>query len=369
MWTVKTYEGKQLLFSGFVGLSFDKAHDIVVCVEGNKILLYIVHETSNGLIVPDIATGIKECMFTTLERISEFYKSTVSSSSQKLPFHIEYACSRLECHVTEEAALTTDEWICEEHKIVHTKDKWNIWNQDQTKEQCEMDCQGLQEGALNQIPGDIELQRFASRCDDITIKELAIRLGMSFQEWNELERNSPDYIQIVKYRILVNWREKYSGKFSNIAQALTEMELTTHMLCQVKRIRKVQCDISEENLDLIPTDEILDELAQVLGVLSFQLGIELGLPITALDAIQYNNGRNLVAQCKEILFQWRIDEKVRPTIRVLVQALVNVGRGTRCLEEIIKTVGVKTYTQHEEVEEQKQGKVTTLFKKLFQKKN
>ncbi|XP_071122882.1 uncharacterized protein [Mytilus edulis] len=369
MWTVKTYEEKQLLFSGFVGLSFDKAHDIVVCVEGNKILLYIVHETSNGLIVPDIATGIKECVFTTLERISDFYKSTVSSSRQKLPFHIEYACSRLECHVTEEAALTTDEWICEEHKIVHTKDKWNIWNQDQTKEQCEMDCQGLQEGALNQIPSDVELQRFASRCDDVIIKELAIRLGMSFQEWDELERNNPDYIQIVKYRILVNWREQCSGKFSNIAKALTDMKLTTHKLCQVKRIRKVQCDISDENMDLIPTDEILDELAQVLGVLSFQLGIELGLPITALDAIQYNNGRNLVAQCKEILFQWRIDEKVRPTIRVLVQALVNVGRGARCLEEIIKTVGVKKYIKQDEVEEQKKGKVTTLFKKLFQKKN
>ncbi|XP_063417172.1 uncharacterized protein LOC134699498 [Mytilus trossulus] len=369
MWTVKTYEGKQLLFSGFVCLSFDKAHDIVVCVEGNKIILYIVHETSNGLIVPDIATGIKECMYTTLERISEFYKSTVSSSSQKLPFHIEYACSMLECHIPEEAAFTTDEWICDKHRIVHTKDKWNIWNQDQTKEQCEVDCPGLQEGALNQIPSDVELQRFASRCDDVTIKELAIRLGMSFQEWDELERNNPDYIQIVKYRILVNWREQCSGKFSNIAKALTDMKLTTHKLCQVKRIRKVQCDISDENMDLIPTDEILDELAQVLGVLSFQLGIELGLPITALDAIQYNNGRNLVAQCKEILFQWRIDEKVRPTIRVLVQALVNVGRGTRCLEEIIKTVGVKKYIKQDEVEEQKKGKVTTLFKKLFQKKN
>ncbi|XP_063417184.1 uncharacterized protein LOC134699516 [Mytilus trossulus] len=369
MWTVKTYEGKQLLFSGFVCLSFDKAHDIVVCVEGNKIILYIVHETSNGLIVPDIATGIKECMYTTLERISEFYKSTVSSSSQKLPFHIEYACSMLECHIPEEAAFTTDEWICDKHRIVHTKDKWNIWNQDQTKEQCEVDCPGLQEGALNQIPSDVELQRFASRCDDVTIKELAIRLGMSFQEWDELERNNPDYIQIVKYRILVNWREQCSGKFSNIAKALTDMKLTTHKLCQVKRIRKVQCDISDENMDLIPTDEILDELAQVLGVLSFQLGIELGLPITALDAIQYNNGRNLVAQCKEILFQWRIDEKVRPTIRVLVQALVNVGRGARCLEEIIKTVGVKKYIKQDEVEEQRKGKVTTLFKKLFQKKN
>ncbi|CAG2228320.1 unnamed protein product [Mytilus edulis] len=133
MWTVKAYEGRKLLFSGFIGLSFDKVHDIVVCVEANKILLYIVHRTSNGLIVPDIATGIKESMFTTLERISEFYQSTVHaiSSSQKLPFHIEYACSRLECHIPEEAAFTTDEWICHKHKIVHTKDKWNIWNQDQ----------------------------------------------------------------------------------------------------------------------------------------------------------------------------------------------------------------------------------------------
>ncbi|CAC5414942.1 unnamed protein product [Mytilus coruscus] len=309
-------------------------------------------------------------MFTTLERISEFYKSTVhvSSSSQKLPFHIEYACSRLECHITEEAALTTDEWICDKHKIIHTKDKWNIWNQDQAKEQCEVDCPGLHEGALNQIPSDIELQRFASACDENTIRELAIHLGMTFKAWEELQRNNPDYIQIVKYRILVNWREKCSGRFSNIANALTEMKITTHMLCQVKRIRKGQCDISEEYLDLIPTDEILDELAQVIGVVSFQLGIELGLSITSLDTIQYNNGRNLVAQCKDILFQWREDQRVKPTIGVLVQALVNIERGASCLGEIIKTVGVKKYIPREE--DKKEGKVKRLLKRLnlFQKR-
>ncbi|CAC5394795.1 unnamed protein product [Mytilus coruscus] len=235
MWTVKTYEGKQLLFSGFVGLSFDKAHDIVVCVEGNKILLYIVHETSNGLIVPDIATGIKESMFTTLERILEFYKSTAVhgySSSQKLPFHIEYACSRLECHITEEAAFTTDEWICDRHKIVHTKDKWNIWNQDQAKEACEVDCQGLQEDALNQIPSDIELQRFSSRCEETLIRELAIHLGITLHEWEKL-RSDYEFVDIFKYRVLVAWREKYSGRFSNIAKALQDMDLSTHILCQV----------------------------------------------------------------------------------------------------------------------------------------
>ncbi|XP_071122886.1 uncharacterized protein [Mytilus edulis] len=242
MWTVKAYEGRKLLFSGFIGLSFDKVHDIVVCVEANKILLYIVHRTSNGLIVPDIATGIKESMFTTLERISEFYQSTVHaiSGSQKLPFHIEYACSRLECYIPEEAAFTTDEWICHKHKIVHTKDKWNIWNQDQAKEQCEVNCPGLQEGAMNQMPSDIELQRFASRCDETTIRELAIHFGMSLQEWEDLRCNF-DRIEVVKYRILVTWREKYSGKFSNIAKALTDMDLPTHKLCQIRRVIKREC--------------------------------------------------------------------------------------------------------------------------------
>lgn len=117
-------------------------------------------------------------------------------------------------------------------------------------------------------------------------------------------------------------------------------------------------------MDLIPTDEILDKLAQVIGEVSFPLGIELGLPVTSLDIIQYKNGLNLVAECKEILFQWREDQKVKPTISVLVQALVNVGRGARCLEEIIKTVGVKEYIPLEEVEEEKQGKFKTFLQKL-----
>ncbi|VDI01240.1 Hypothetical predicted protein [Mytilus galloprovincialis] len=264
MWTVKTYEGKRLLFSGFIGLSFDKAHSIV------------------------------------------------------------------------------------------------------TNEECEVDCKGLQEDALSQIPSDIELQRLASSCDDTIIRELAIHLGITLKEWEKLKCDY-EFVGIVKYRILVSWREKYSGRFSDIAKALQDMDMTTHTLCQVKRIRKVLCGISEEYMDLIPTDEILDKLAQVVGVVYFQLGIELGLPITSIDIIRYNNGRDLVGQCKDILFQWREDQRVRPTIRVLVQALVNVDRGAKCLEEIIKTVGVKIV---EHVEENKDGKIQTFLKKLnpFQKK-
>ena len=132
MWTVKQYEGRQLLFSGFIGLSFDKSHDIVVCVEGNKILLYIVHRTSSGLIVPDIATGVKECLVTTMGRISDFYQSTIHAKrSKQSPFHIEYSCSKLHCFISEEEALQTSKWVCDEHKLTHRAGDWLVWNQDQ----------------------------------------------------------------------------------------------------------------------------------------------------------------------------------------------------------------------------------------------
>lgn len=91
---------------------------------------------------------------------------------------------------------------------------------------------GLQEEALNQIPSDIELQRFSSRCEETVIRELAIHLGMTLHEWEKL-RSDYEFVDIVKYRVLVSWREKYSGRFINIAKALQDMDLTTHTLCQV----------------------------------------------------------------------------------------------------------------------------------------
>jgi hypothetical protein len=73
-----------------------QGHDIVVRVERNKILLFILHKTSKGLIVRDIATVVKECLNDTLGRISEFYQSASNKeSSQQQPFHVELACFQI----------------------------------------------------------------------------------------------------------------------------------------------------------------------------------------------------------------------------------------------------------------------------------
>ncbi|XP_063417179.1 uncharacterized protein LOC134699510 [Mytilus trossulus] len=51
---------------------------------------------------------------------------------------------------------------------------------------------------------------------------------------------------------------------------------------------------------------------------------------------------DLTAQSKEVLCRWRRDRLVRPTIRVLEQALVNSRKGARCLDEVVRNVDPKT---------------------------
>ncbi|XP_076082645.1 uncharacterized protein LOC143053752 [Mytilus galloprovincialis] len=343
MWTVKQYEGRQLLFSGFIGLSFDKSHDIVVCVEGNKILLYIIHRTSSGLIVPDIATGVKECLVITMERISDFYQSTIHTKrSQQSPFHIEYTCSKLKCFINEKETLQTSGWICDKHNQTHKTGHWRVWNQDQTKEQCEEDCQGLNDDALSKTPSAIELLRFSNQCESNQMHELVIYLGM-VMIWKDIEYNHPQDIQVAKFLLLSKWKEmKAKCNFKTLSEALISMGISTHVLCQVRRVTKAETDIPADYLDFIPTDEILDTLAPQIGQVFFQLGTEFGLSIPDLENIQSNNPSDLAEQNKVVLFKWREDKQVKPTIRVLMQALFNIGRGARCLEEVLKNVDLQT---------------------------
>ncbi|XP_071144046.1 uncharacterized protein [Mytilus edulis] len=350
MWTLKQYEGRTLLFSGFIGLSFDKSHDIVVCVEGNKILLYIIHRTSSGLIVPDIATGVKECLVTTMERISDFYQSTIHAKrSQQSPFHIEYSCSQMQCFISETEAVQTSEWMCDKHKLTHNAGNWLVWNQDKKKEECEQNCPGLSDDALSQIPSDIELLRFSTNCVSNQMHELVSYLEMS-KKWDSITHNYPNDIEVAKYLVLSKWKEiKDQSNFKALAEALTKMDISTHFLCQVRRERRAETDLPLEYLDCIPTDEILDKLAPQIGQVYFQLGAVIGLSIGTLETIQSNNPRDLAAQNREVLFAWRKDRTVKPTIMVLIQALVNIGKGARCLQEVLKNVDLKTLKESEEV--------------------
>ncbi|XP_063406287.1 uncharacterized protein LOC134690240 [Mytilus trossulus] len=201
---------------------------------------------------------------------------------------------------------------------------------------------GLSDDALKQRPSDIELLRLSIKCPSNQMYELVTYLGM-YDKWDDITYNYRENIEVAKFLILSKWKEmKVESNFKALAEALTNMDISTHVLCQVKRIKIVESDIPLEFLDCVPTDEILDALASRIGQVYFQLGAEVGLSIPTLEHIQTNIPRDLEAQNKEVLFQWRKDRSVKPTIRVLVQALVNVGRGAHCLQEILENVDPNT---------------------------
>ncbi|XP_076116519.1 uncharacterized protein LOC143083993 [Mytilus galloprovincialis] len=347
MWTLKQYGGRKLMFSGFVGLSFDKEHDIVVCVEVNKILLHLVHKRSKGLIISDIATSIRECLFVTLERISEFYQSSIHcKASSKLPFHTEYSCSKLNCFTSEnKMASETEECLCEHGENI--KNNWSIWNKKGEQKQCDASCPGLSEDALSQIPSDSELLRLSVNCETRMLHDLALHLGMEEMVWDDMEYNYPGNTQLVKFLTLMHLKENDEIRFTELDNGLREMEITPHKLCVVRHRKQVQSSIPDDILDCIPSDEILDRLAPLVGKIVFQLGIELGLSVEEIESIKEKYDGDLTAQNKEVLFKWRRDRTVKPTIRVLEQVLVNSGRGPRCLKEVVKDVDPNTLKAEE----------------------
>ncbi|XP_063398781.1 uncharacterized protein LOC134683422 [Mytilus trossulus] len=181
------------------------------------------------------------------------------------------------------------------------------------------------------------------------LHDLALHLEMEEMVWNDMEDNYQGNIQIVKFMTLMHLKENNEISFGDLDNGLREMEITTHKLCVVRRIKQVKSSIPDDILDCIPSDEILDRLAPLIGKMFYQLGIELGLSVEVIESIKEKYDRDLTAQNKEVLFTWRKDRTVKPTIRVLEQAFVNIGKGARCLKEVVKDVDPNTLTAVEMV--------------------
>ena len=126
----------------------------------------------------------------------------------------------------------------------------------------------------------------------------------------------------------------YSPWFDRFSEFV---ELT---LSNISSLLYLICLLAEYR-EYIPTDEILDTLAPEIGIISFQLGIELGLRAVELEGIQYRYQHDLVKQTKQVLYDWRNDTTVNATLGVLEQALINVDRGAMCLETVVENIGVE----------------------------
>jgi hypothetical protein len=62
---------------------------------------------------------------------------------------------------------------------------------------------------------------------------LVIHLGITDNEWKDMEKDHSYSIAMVKFRILITWRERETGTFHDLEEALKTMDVTKHTLCQV----------------------------------------------------------------------------------------------------------------------------------------
>ena len=86
---------------------------------------------------------------------------------------------------------------------------------------------------MDKNPSDSELLRFSDQFDRTTMYKLVLHLGITDQEWKDMECNHPRNIAVVRFLIMRKWRETKSGKFRDVFAALEKMEDDTHKLCQV----------------------------------------------------------------------------------------------------------------------------------------
>ena len=86
---------------------------------------------------------------------------------------------------------------------------------------------------MGQKPSDSEILRFSDQLDTDMMRELVIHLGLSVNEWKDMREDHPYNIAVVKFLILIKWREKKTGIFRDLTEAVTAMGVTTHKLCQV----------------------------------------------------------------------------------------------------------------------------------------
>lgn len=93
---------------------------------------------------------------------------------------------------------------------------------------------GLSDDALSKIPSDIELLRFSTKYPLNQMFELVTYLEMC-EEWEAIKYNNGDRIEVAKFLVLTKWKQMKAGSnFQALAEALTTVNISKHLLCQVR---------------------------------------------------------------------------------------------------------------------------------------
>lgn len=86
-------------------------------------------------------------------------------------------------------------------------------------------------------------------------------------------------------------------------------------------------DIARIELQSVPEDAVLDELAHNMGNCTVHLGIELGLNMPTIEETLNRYPKDMFDQTHDILKKWKNNSTVAPTVFRLMKAVETVDKG------------------------------------------
>ncbi|CAC5384666.1 unnamed protein product [Mytilus coruscus] len=339
-WDIKIYRGKyrekRMLFSNLAVVKIDSFHDVAVQVKTNKIIVSLIHAKTKEDIIPTLASSLQECLTATIVGISKFYSKLsegVPSADEKsaIPFNIEFGvfCKSDICFFNHnDMSLSTGEpiWICKKHKQRHKiKNPQCLPNLDV----CKSSCKGLGRLEKERCPLPHHIRRLAAQLSTAECREIAIMLGSTTQEWDDLvyefQRQPTNDLKLMALWSCIMKSVNFS--FDSLQNVLENKGRSAHLLCELFRDVMIDVsDMSEDTLNKIPSVDALHELSNHIGNSNMQLAIELEVDLSYIQQIQYDHKNKLLDQTRKMFLKWRHNKYPKPTVLRLLKASSRVGK-------------------------------------------
>ncbi|XP_063427756.1 uncharacterized protein LOC134711219 [Mytilus trossulus] len=346
-WPLKYESNKPCLYHKAAVLNVNEDTELRIWLEDNRLMVYMTNQESLLHISPDVAASVQECLTKNLEvSLSFHYKSfgrkmALTKLSELYSIEVGIPCGRNVCFKTLQDVMKDDQWTCEkgeEHKTKYLR----YWIFNKAQKTCGHECKGLTDDELRAEPSDKHLVRLGCHIGINLFREYFIYLGMEVEEWEDINfqyvGHSPKGIKSVA---LMQWKNSMLLKskdptLKDLRDALKNVELDSHLICQIFRERSALLAMADFNLQTIPSDQHLKELSNQVGNCPLQLGVELGLSFTEIEQSLFSFPKDLPGLVEDVLTKWRRKSKVK-TIYSLMLALerVNTG-GLQYLREISK---------------------------------
>ncbi|VDI84255.1 Hypothetical predicted protein [Mytilus galloprovincialis] len=195
-----------------------------------------------------------------------------------------------------------------------------------------MICLGIDTTELKTVPSNKHLVRLASIFEISAFREFIVRLGLDVQEYSNIQNQyESNGVQSIMFMALDRWMKDIRAKlkqpcFKHIRDAMLEVNMNHHFLCQVFREDTSLNDVSERRLQMLIEDDVLADLPKYIGNCVIHLGIELGLTVEEIEVAMFNNPKDMYSQLAFVLHMWKTQSK-RPTIFALMKALQHVKSG------------------------------------------